>query len=37
MPLDKEGVMARKKQTVTGRNPNLIVYKEQGNNSMQNL
>lgn len=29
--------MARKKWTVTGRNPNLIVYKEQGNNSMQNL
>lgn len=37
MPLVKEGIMARKKQTVTGRSPNLIVYKEQGNNSIQNL
>ena len=36
-PLDKEGIMARKKQTVTGRNPSLIIYKEQGNNSIQNL
>ena len=33
----KKGIMARKKLTVTGRSPNLIIHKKQGNNSIQNL